>query len=81
VPDDEAVIGATAYRYAHEVIVEVTCRGADDDLVVYSYAFRSDDDGELRPAGTVPDRHCEVVADALAEKDVEPATDFRGAAG
>lgn len=81
VPDDETVIGATAYPYSQEVLVEVTCRDAEDDLVVYSYAFEPDGNETVRPHESVPDRHREVVIDALAEKDFEPTTGFADAAG
>lgn len=79
-PDQETVIGATAYPYAREVIVEVTCRDGDDHLVVYSYAFESSGGATVRSVETVPDRHCGAVADALAEKDFEPETDLADAA-
>lgn len=79
VSDNEAIIGATAYPYTYEVLVEVTCRDAEEDLVVYSYAFEPQDEGIVRPHETVPDRHREVVVDALAEKNFEPTRDLTGA--
>lgn len=80
VSENEAIIGATAYPYTQEVLVEVTCRDAEKDIVVYSYAFEPDGEGIVRPFETVPDRHHEVVVEALAEKDYEPETDLTGAA-
>lgn len=74
------MIGATAYPYANEILVEVTCRDADDDLVVYSYAFDPGDDGTATAAETVPDRHSAVVEEALIEKDYDPDTDLADAA-
>jgi hypothetical protein len=79
VSEQEAVVGASAYPYANEVLVEVTCRDADDHLVVYSYAFDPGDDGLVSPVEPVPERHREVVEDALAEKGHEPSTDLAGA--
>jgi hypothetical protein len=76
VSEQEAVVGASAYPYANEVLVEVTCRDVDDHLVVYSYAFDPGDDGLVRPVEAVPERHREVVSDALAEKGHEPSTDL-----
>lgn len=78
--ENEAVIGATAYPYRHEVLVEVTCRDDEKDLVVYSYAFEPNGEGTVRPFETVPARHREVVVDALAEKDYEPETGLTGPA-
>lgn len=74
--DEEAVTGATAYPYTGEILVEVTCRDDEDDLVVYSYAFESDEEGTVEPSETVPDRHREIVVDALARKDLEPTSDL-----
>jgi hypothetical protein len=76
VSEDEDVVGASAYPYANEVLVEVTCRDVDDHLVVYSYAFDPGDDGLVSPVEAVPERHREVVSDALAEKGHEPSTDL-----
>lgn len=73
---EETVVGASAYPYAHEVLVEVTCRDEDDHLVVYSYPFDPDEDGTAVPVDTVPERHCQTVTDALAEKDYEPKPDL-----
>jgi hypothetical protein len=81
VTDDEEITGATAYPYAHEILVEVTCRDADGDLVVYSYAFDPADDGTATPAEPVPDRHRDVVTEALAEKDIEPDGDLADVTG
>lgn len=70
--EQESVVGASAYPYSHEVLVELTCRDAEGHLVVYSYPFEPHDDGTCRPVEAVPDRHLEAVTDALAEKDYEP---------
>jgi hypothetical protein len=79
VSEQEVVVGASAYPYSHEVLVEVTCRDAEDHLVVYSYAFDPGEDGAVSPVEPVPERHREVVAEALAEKGKEPATDLADA--
>lgn len=79
VSEQEAVVGASAYPYSHEVLVEVTCRDVDDHLVVYSYPFDPGEDGLVTPVEPVPERHREVVRDALAEKDREPTTDLADA--
>lgn len=76
VSEQETVVGATAYPYSHEILVEVTCRNGQEDLVVYSYQFESADDGQVRPVEAVPRRHGEPVEAALAEKDYEPETDL-----
>lgn len=70
--EQESVVGASAYPYSHEVLVELTCRDPEGHLVVYSYPFEPPDDGTCRAVETVPDRHREPVTDALAEKDFEP---------
>lgn len=81
VSQQETIVGATAYPYSHEILVEVTCRDGDDDIVVYSYPFEPSGDGEARPVEAVPRRHGEPVAEALAEKDFEPASDLVDATG
>jgi len=81
VPPEEAVVGASAYPYSHEILVEVTCRDPEKGLVVYSYAFEPGDDGTAATVQPVPDRHCEAVAAALAETEYEPETDLADAAG
>jgi hypothetical protein len=81
VTDDEVIIGATAYPYAHEILVEVTCRDGDEDLVVSTYAFDPGDDGTATPVDRVPDRHRRVVTEALAEKEFEPDGDLADVTG
>lgn len=81
VPSEEAVVGASAYPYSHEILVELTCRDPEEGLVVYSYAFEPGDDGTASAVQPVPERHCEAVEAALAEKEFEPETDLADAAG
>jgi len=79
VSSTEDVVGATAYPYSREVLVEVTCRDDDDHLVFYSYAFEPCDDGVVSPNESVADRHISVVVDALDDENDDLETDVAGA--
>lgn len=72
--DEADVIGATAYPYTGEVLVEVTGRDAEGYLVVTSYQFEYAD-GELRAKQPIEPPHVDAVRRALAEKDYALASE------
>ena len=65
---DEDVIGANAYPFTDEILVEVTTRDADGYLAVHSYQFERTEQG-LRPKGSVEAEHRDAVVEALVEND------------
>ena len=65
---DEDVIGASAYPFGDEVLVELTVRDEDGYLAVHSYQFERTEQG-LRPKEPVAPDHRDAVVEALAEND------------
>lgn len=69
-PDD--VSTTSVYAYAGELIVELTARDADADLVVFSYEFdRSPPGSGVTPRGDVEERYVAIVASALESEGYE----------
>ena len=66
--EEEEIIGATAHQFASEILVEIMCRDADDDLVVYSYAFAYRDEESVQPKEPVPTNHREPVTATLMDE-------------
>lgn len=65
---DEDVIGASAYQFTDEVLVEVTTRDTEGYVVVNSYQFERTGQG-LRPKQSIEAEHRDAVVGALTEKD------------
>lgn len=69
-PDN--VSTTAVYAYAGELIVELTARDADGDLVVFSYQFdRSPPRSGVTPRGDVEERYAAIVASALESEEYE----------
>lgn len=73
--EGEEVIGASAYEFVEEVLVEVTCRDDDGDLIVYSYPFSGGDNGHVAAADPVPREHRQIVLQALEDSGYDLPSD------
>lgn len=63
----DEIIGTSAYPFHDEVLVELTCRDGDGDLMVLSYQFEYNGDGTLKPLTPVEPDHHDVVRSTLEE--------------
>jgi hypothetical protein len=67
---DEDVINSDAYAYSNELLVELTCRDADDHLVVHSYPCEVEN-GVASPHEPVVGEHLPAVREAVREHGYE----------
>lgn len=63
----EEVIGADAYAYSNELLVEVTCRDEDGHLAVHSYPFEYVEGDRVEPAEPIRSGHRDPIRTAVDE--------------
>lgn len=60
----------SVYTYRNELVVELTARDREGDLVVVSYQFEyAGENGAVSPKQPVEDSFEDIVSEALAEHD------------
>lgn len=65
------ISGSSVYRYAEELIVELTGVDGDGDFVVLSYQFDYTEESVVTPKQSVEQAHVDVVASGLDDAGYE----------
>lgn len=67
----ETVTHTSMFPYREELIIEITGKDANGEVVVRTYQFAYDEEQPktVRPKGEIPTRHESIVERALGEHD------------